>query len=337
MGEQQRGRVRGHAAVHRWFVLAEQALRAHGESLNRLNVFPVADSDTGANMLVTMTAARQAIEHSAEDDLGALLASAGTEAMAEARGNSGTLLAVLLTGFAEPLHGHERLTIGALDQALDHGSVRAWTALSDPVGGTMLSVLDAMRSCAHQQVAAAEEPESRAALIDSLESMLTVARHAVVSTEEELEALTRAGVVDSGGTGLLIVFDALRAAMTGTEPDPDLLEGLHGLEREPAAQPFGAAHRGQEDQIQEGQDHVEIMCTVRLDPLGAASLRHQLDEVGESVIITPVDVEADDQGAYRWRIHVHAGTEEEASQAIHAAGEVTTYSATPLYGTETEH
>ncbi|GGE62180.1 hypothetical protein GCM10011401_06500 [Nesterenkonia cremea] len=324
--QQHKGRIRGHAAVHRWFFLAEQALRAHGDSLNRLNVFPVADSDTGANMLATMAAARQAAEQS-EEDLGALLATAGTEAMAEARGNSGTLLAVLLSGFAEPLHGHERLTIGALDQALEHGSVRAWSALSDPVGGTMLSVLDAVRACARQQAAAAEEPESRTALIDSLDSMLEVARQAVVATEGELEALTRAGVVDSGGTGLLIIFDALRAAVTGTEPDPHLLEGLHGLEREPAAQPAGA----------EDEDHVEIMCTVRLDPLGAASLRHQLDEVGESVIITPIDAEADEQGSYRWRIHVHAGTEEEASQVIHASGEVTTYTAAPLYGAETEH
>lgn len=329
MGEQQqKGRIRGHAAVHRWFVLAEQALRAHGESLNRLNVFPVADSDTGANMLATMTAARQAIEQSSEDDLGALLAAAGTEAMAEARGNSGTLLAVLLTGFAEPLHGHERLTIDVLDQALEHGSVRAWSALSDPVAGTMLSVLDAVRSCAHQQVVAAEEPESRAALIASLESMIAVGRQAVTATEEELEALSRAGVVDSGGTGLLIVFDALRAAMTGTEPDPELLEGLHGLEREPV-QPSAAPAQN--------PDCVEIMCTVRLDPLGAASLRHRLDEVGDSVIITPVDAEADDQGLYRWRIHVHAGSEEEASRAIHAAGEVTAYTAAPLCGTEAEH
>lgn len=329
MGEQQqKGRIRGHAAVHRWFVLAEQALRAHGESLNRLNVFPVADSDTGANMLATMTAARQAIEQSSEDDLGALLAAAGTEAMAEARGNSGTLLAVLLTGFAEPLHGHERLTIDVLDQALEHGSVRAWSALSDPVAGTMLSVLDAVRSCAHQQVVAAEEPESRAALIASLESMIAVGRQAVTATEEELEALSRAGVVDSGGTGLLIVFDALRAAMTGTEPDPELLEGLHGLEREPV-QPSEAPAQN--------PDCVEIMCTVRLDPLGAASLRHRLDEVGDSVIITPVDAEADDQGLYRWRIHVHAGSEEEASRAIHAAGEVTAYTAAPLCGTEAEH
>ena len=328
MGEQQqKGRIRGHAAVHRWFVLAEQALRAHGESLNRLNVFPVADSDTGANMLATMTAARQAIEQSSEDDLGALLVAAGTEAMAEARGNSGTLLAVLLTGFAEPLHGHERLTIDVLDQALEHGRVRAWSALSDPVAGTMLSVLDAVRSCAHQQVVAAEEPESRAALIASLESMIAVGRQAVTATEEELEALSRAGVVDSGGTGLLIVFDALRAAMTGTEPDPDLLEGLHGLEREPV-QPSEAPAQN--------PDCVEIMCTVRLDPLGAASLRHRLDEVGDSVIITPVDAEADDHGLYRWRIHVHAGSEEEASRAIHAAGEVTAYTAAPLCGTEAE-
>ncbi len=326
--QQPRGRIRGQAAVHRWFLLAEQALRAHGEKLNRLNVFPVADSDTGTNMLATMSAARQAVEQGGSEDLGELLAAAGAEAMAEARGNSGTLLAVLLSGFAEPLHGHERLTVGALDQALEHGSVRAWSALSDPVGGTMLSVLDAVRGCAREQAAVSEEPESRAALIGSLEDMLAVAREAVVVTEQELDALKQAEVVDAGGAGLLVIFDALRAAVTGAEPDPALLEGLHGLDREAAPQD-AAAGAGAED--------VEIMCTVRLDPLGAASLRHQLDEVGGSVIITPIDAQADAEGSYRWRIHVHAEAEQEASRVIHDAGEVTTYSATALYGEAAEH
>lgn len=325
---QLKGRVRGQAAVHRWLLLAEEALRAHGDTINLLNVFPVPDSDTGTNMLATMTAARQAAEQSDSEDLGALLAAAGSEAMAEARGNSGTLLAVLLSGFAEPLHGHDRLTIGALNKALERGSMRAWSALSDPVGGTMLSVLDAVRICAREQAAASEEPESRAALIGSLEAMLKAARAAVVITEQELDALRQAEVVDAGGTGLLVVFDALRASVTGTEPDPALLEGLHGLDREAFSHASGRAD--------ECQDGVEIMCTVRLDPLGAASLRHQLDEVGESVIITPIDAEADAEGSYRWRIHVHADGEDDASQVIHDAGEVTTYAATRLYGAETE-
>lgn len=328
MVEQQlKGRIRGQAAVHRWFLLAEQALRTHGEALNRLNVFPVADSDTGTNMLATMTAARRAAEQSDSEDLGVLLASAGAEAMAQARGNSGTLLAVLLSGFAEPLHGHERLTIRALDQALEHGSVRAWSALSDPVGGTMLSVLDAVRSCAREQTASSEEPESRAALIKALEVMLQAARAAVEATEQELGALRQAEVVDSGGTGLLVIFDALRAAVTGSDPDPELLQGLRGLQREPSEQP----------RRDSAAQDVEIMCTVRLDPLGAASLRHRLDEVGDSVIITPIDSEPDEAGSYRWRIHVHAQEEDAAARVIREAGEVTTYTAAALYGADAEH
>lgn len=163
-----KGKVKGTAAVRRWFALAEEALQTHSGRLNRLNVFPVADSDTGANMLTTVRACRRAADAATSEDLGELLSVAGAEAMGQACGNSGTLLAVLISGFAEPLHGRQRLTVDGLSQGLQRASLRAWSALSQPVEGTMLSVLDAIRDQARHGAAQASEPNSRAALEESM-------------------------------------------------------------------------------------------------------------------------------------------------------------------------
>lgn len=322
-----KGKVKGTAAVRCWFAQAEQALETHSGRLNRLNVFPVPDSDTGANMLATVRACRRAADAIESDDLGDLLAGAGAEAMGEACGNSGTLLAVLISGFAEPLYGRQRLTVDGLSQGLERASLRAWSALSQPVEGTMLSVLDAVRDQARREAAEAAEPESRAALESAMGPLVTTARDALVRTEHQLAPLTEAQVVDSGGLGLLLVLDALRATVRGTDLDPDLLNGLSGW------------HSGANETTSWSSSHdpdaVELMCTVRLDPLGAASLRHQLDELGESVIITPIGgaSEVAEDGTYRWRIHVHTVEPDATLHAVSSIGVLESNSQTPLRAT----
>lgn len=323
--------------MHRWLLLSEESLEAARERLDGLNVFPIPDSDTGTNMLATMRACRRAVEEEAaeqqdREDLGALLAAAGTRAMSEAHGNSGTLLAVLISGFAEPLHTVPRLSAAGLADALERGGLRAWSALSEPVSGTMLSVVDALAARARRLAAEAEEPDSRAAVQGAADALVDVARTAVESTVEQLEALRRERVVDAGAAGLLLVVEALRAAVTGTAVRDEIIDGLLGLDgRRPttdapatAAEPAATSAAG-----------VEIMCTSRLDPLGAASLRHRLDELGEAVIITPIDVEPDAAGTHRWRIHVHTADAREVEEALRAAGSVETLDVTALStGTE---
>lgn len=325
-------RVRGAAAVRRWFALAEEALETHRSRLNRINVYPVADSDTGANMLATIRSTHAAVARSDSDDLGELLASAGAEAMGSAQGNSGTLLAVLISGFAEPLSGQQRLTISTFRHGLERASLRGWSALSQPMEGTMLSVLDAARDEARSQEAAAAAPESRAALEYAMDPVVEAARRALVRTEQQLEVLSRAGVVDSGGLGLLIVLLALAAAIRGEEMDHSILEGLSGWEaraageEEPDSSSFlSAAGRAEKGGAE--PEGAELMCTVRLDPLGAASLRHRLDELGESVIITPIGAEPDSDGSLRWRIHVHTDDVDATLSAVREAG--------PLEGSST--
>jgi dihydroxyacetone kinase-like predicted kinase len=323
-----RGKAKGAAAVHRWFLLAEAALEQNVESLNRLNVFPIPDSDTGENMLATIRACRGSVEESPSQDLGELFAGAGSRAMSEAYGNSGTLLAVLISGFAEPLHGQQRLTVTGLSRALERARVRSWSALTDPVAGTMLSVLDAVHEEVRQQAALAEEPESRAALEAAMPAVVTRAYAAVHATRNQLPALQRAGVVDSGGAGLLVVLIALQATITGVDMDFGPLQELPGWHQQ------GVVSSEIETSDADAVTGVEVMCTVRLDPLAAASLRHELNTLGDSVIVTPIDSAADEDGTYRWRIHVHTREEPRTAETVKAAGTVESYSATPLHRTQ---
>ena len=321
-----KGKVKGTAAVRRWFALAEEALQTHSGRLNRLNVFPVADSDTGANMLTTVRACRRAADAATSEDLGELLSVAGAEAMGQACGNSGTLLAVLISGFAEPLHGRQRLTVDGLSQGLQRASLRAWSALSQPVEGTMLSVLDAIRDQARHGAAQASEPNSRAALEESMGPLLATARDALEQTEKQLAPLTEAKVVDAGGLGLLLIFDALRATVSGSTLDLSLPDGLSGWDAPEGAGTSAPAA----DSVA-----MELMCTVRLDPLGAASLRHQLDELGESVIITPIGpaAEAAADVTYRWRNNEHTTESEATHRAVREAGPLESSTLTPLGST----
>ncbi|GGC94900.1 hypothetical protein GCM10011512_22400 [Tersicoccus solisilvae] len=318
------------AVIHRWLTHAEAVLTDHRSELNAINVFPVPDSDTGSNLVQTVTAAVAGLPaipqppHHGEDraangvvDLGAILGAAGAQALEHARGNSGTILAVMLSAMAEPLAGQSRLTPPTLAAALERASVRCWSALSDPVPGTMLSVIEAAAAACARHASGRDGDESHAGLVAVLDGVLDAAATAVEATEEQNDVLARARVVDSGAVGLLLILQCLRWALTGDPVAVEPLEHLDGLD-----------HGGHV----EAMDGVEIMCSINLSPLDAASLRIALDELGDSVIltaITPVGEQsagvagsgtagagtagsgtagsgtAGSGTAYRWRLHAH--------------------------------
>ncbi|GAB3284463.1 hypothetical protein GCM10027449_28520 [Sinomonas notoginsengisoli] len=299
------------AAMRRWLADAETALGNHSDRLDAINIFPVADGDTGTNLYHTVRAASSTAAETPGTDLGKLLGAAGQAAMEEAWGNSGTLFAVFLDAFAAALAGQVRMSGPMLARALHRAQIRAWSALSDPVGGTMLSVLEAAAEGAAAASAASADEDSNVALAAALDGAVEAALGAVVATETQLGILTSAHVVDAGGVGLLLVLAALRTAVLGEGIPEDTLETLHGF-------------RVQDPHIHGSQpeaEGVEIMCTIQLSPLDAAGLRQRLDEVGDSVIMSPVGAFDDESGVCRWRVHVHVVDPEKALALIGAAGE----------------
>ncbi|NUL47888.1 DAK2 domain-containing protein [Cellulosimicrobium funkei] len=303
--------------------------------MDAMNIFPVPDGDTGSNLYGTVRAARAAVAESATEDVGVLLATAGRAALDQARGNSGTLLAVMLIGMSEPLNGHERLAAPTLAAALDRARTSCWAALSDPQDGTMLSVLGAAARAAGEYAAGLQgQPEdqvmSRRELGAALDAVVDATWQAVVQTEGQLLALAEANVVDAGGVGLMLILDSLRATVMGTRIDPGLLDGLHGFA---ASAPH--IHTDRESTV-----GYELMCSIDLDPLTAATLRFELNEIGDSVIMSPLGSAGDhpaagpgspapgpvDNGddaagaAVRWRLHVHVDDHEAAEALVRKAG-----------------
>jgi dihydroxyacetone kinase-like predicted kinase len=302
--------------MKRWLSNAEESLGNHSDRLNAINIFPVADGDTGTNLYLTMRAAARAAHDAETTDLGELLTIAGRAAMEDARGNSGTLFAVFLCAIAEPLQGTTRLTSRLLASALHRAQIRSWSALSDPVPGTMLSVLEAAARGAAQTAGPHETDESNNALALTLQAAVESALTAVIDTESQLGALTEARVVDAGGVGFLLILDALRAASLGEELQDELLDGLHGYDIQAPH-----IHHGSE------ADGVEIMFTINLSPLDAATLRLHLDELGDSVIMSAV---TEVKEGYRWRVHVHVADPDPALKLIHEAGTPDNVSVTQL-------
>lgn len=303
-------------AMKRWLSKAEESLGNHSDRLNAINIFPVADGDTGTNLYQTVRAAARAAHEADTSDLGELLTLAGRAAMEDARGNSGTLFAVFLSAFAEPLHGTSRLTCTLLASSLHRAQIRSWSALSDPVPGTMLSVLEASARGAAETAAGHASDDSNSTLALTLRASVQHALQAVVHTESQLGPLTDAEVVDAGGVGFLLILDALRAAALGEELQDELIDGLHGYDIQAPH-----IHNGGD------ADGVEVMCTINLSPLDAATLRLHLDELGDSVIMSAV---TEVEEGYRWRIHVHVPDAAPALALIHEAGHPVNISVTQL-------
>src|SRR5918993_2382643 len=166
-------------------------------------------------------------------------------------------ISIFLCAAAEPLAGHTRLSSPLLAAALNRAQIRAWSALSDPVPGTMLSVMEAAARAAAAVDAGQNGDDSNHALGLALDAAVEAALAAVIRTEDQLDALTSAHVVDAGGVGMLLILDCLRSAVLGEELQSELLDGLHGYD---VADPH--IHADLPD-----DDGVEVMCTVSLSPL----------------------------------------------------------------------
>ena len=191
--------------VRNWLDAAHRRLREHSDVLDDLNVFPVADADTGANLSATVGFAAEAAHLIEGRDVGELLVYAGQAALEQARGNSGVLAAVALTAMGQAVEGCVRLTAAQLKAALMAAQVRCWSALTEPVPGTMISVLQAAGEVPVPDTAA---EGSNQQLVEWLDLMVQAATQAVIDTVDQIPVLSERGTVDSGALGMLVILDA---------------------------------------------------------------------------------------------------------------------------------
>ncbi|MGH3905309.1 MAG: DAK2 domain-containing protein, partial [Pseudonocardiaceae bacterium] len=188
------------AAVRRWAATCCDELAARRDEIDGLNVFPVADQDTGSNLLATMRAGLDTVLRTEqEDDAAAGTAAAlARGALIGARGNSGVIVSQVLRGLAECVTDGLELDGAALREGLHRAGELATAAVSEPVPGTVLTVLHA----AARAAAAARSDD----LCDVATAAATAAACALADTPRQLAVLARAGVVDAGGQGLVLLL-----------------------------------------------------------------------------------------------------------------------------------
>ena len=295
------GVLRG-ADLRRWAALVARRLdRARGE-IDALNVFPVADGDTGTNLVLTV---RGAMADGSDDLVRALLV--------HARGSSGVIAAQLVRGWADELAPDGRWTSeavgpGLVATALRRGDETAWAAVSDPVPGTVLSVSRASAE------AAARVAASGASLHAVVVAVVEAAAAALARTPSQLPALAAAGVVDAGGAGLLLVFRALQDVVEGRDR-ASVAEAGAGVGRT-----TGTATRAVGADLDPAGPAYEVMYLLEVRENGmddsadvsVDGLRRALHLLGDSVVVAG---EGD-----LWHVHVHTHDPGAAVEAALVAG-----------------
>ncbi|HZK35060.1 MAG TPA: DAK2 domain-containing protein [Bacillota bacterium] len=179
---------------------AAQFLEENKETVNSLNVFPVPDGDTGTNMSLTMMSASREIRALKTDDLDQVANALSKGSLKGARGNSGVILSQLFRGFAEGLAGHDEVNTTQFSQALQRGAEKAYKAVMKPVEGTMLTVA---RVTAEDALKIAKKSKN---FTEYFTKILDVAKETLDNTPNLLPVLKQAGVVDSGGMGILYIM-----------------------------------------------------------------------------------------------------------------------------------
>jgi DAK2 domain fusion protein YloV len=191
---------------------AADALKDRKDEVNRLNVFPVPDGDTGTNMSLTMDSVVRELEKLSSDaDIKVVCHAITHGSLMGARGNSGVILSQILRGLCEGIDGAETFDAATLAAALERSKTVAFQAVRKPVEGTMLTVLKDTAAAA--QTAAEQGMELPAALAFAIDAAFA----SVDNTPELLPVLKENGVVDAGGFGLAILFDGFVSAFTGSE------------------------------------------------------------------------------------------------------------------------
>ncbi|MFL6070874.1 MAG: DAK2 domain-containing protein [Actinomycetes bacterium] len=311
-----------------WSDRGSELLKASRAPIDALNVFPVPDGDTGTNLWLTWQAASEALTASNSRAGAATLADAATRwsraALLGARGNSGVILAQLLRGVATTFVEHSARTGTAvlspetsaevLVRGLGHAVELGYAGVARPVEGTILTVAAAAARAARETVSHG--------LIPTVTAAVDAGGDALLRTPQQLAVLARAGVVDAGGQGLVLVLEALRSAV---DPGaPSVLQVLAAYRLDHPLEHLVAAHAASDPGWEEapGDGAFEVMYLLEAADAAASNLRQQLDAIGNSVVVVG--------GDGLWNVHVHTDDAGPAIESGVAAGRVFRIKITPL-------
>ncbi|GAV23770.1 DAK2 domain-containing protein [Carboxydothermus pertinax] len=269
-------------------IAAATTLEQNKEKLNQLNVFPVPDGDTGTNLAATMRIAAEKISQVKDDHLGKVADLAAQGALFGARGNSGVILSQVLRGFARGFKNKREAGVAELSKAFQYGVVYAYRAVAQPVEGTILTVLREIGKGFRKNI------RSKNNIVELIEEAIQYGEMALAKTPELLPALKKAGVVDSGGMGLVLFLQGSLAGLRG-----------ENLVLNPAT--TNLTSKAESIPLKEEVSLDYIYCTefiIKGEKLFLDKIRQELNDIGGSLIV------AGDENTVK--VHVHTNHPGEA-------------------------
>lgn len=288
-------------AVRRWCASGLAALRRHQQEIDELNVYPIPDGDTGTNLVHTLTAADRALVEAAAAGLGEALRVLARGALLGARGNSGVIMSQIFCGLADELAGAAEARGRVVAQALRTAASAAYRAVVEPVEGTVLTVA----SAAAQGAAEADTDD----LPMVIRAATAAAARALAHTPQQLPELARAGVVDAGGAGLVVLLEALVEVVTGAPAETARAVAAPGQVRAPltVAREMGSAEYA-----------YEVQFLLDAEEPAVTRLRTELAALGDSLVV--VGAPAAPGETPTWNVHVHVNDVGAAIEAGVTAG-----------------
>ena len=184
------------------------------EDINLLNVFPVPDGDTGINMLLTLKSIEQEVDSSPIDDAKSLLEIVNRGALLGARGNSGVILSQFIRGFCSSLSKNLEINASSLNEAFKQATISSYQAVSNPVEGTMLTVMKGVSDSINKTFDSGEIN-----LFTLFQNSILDGVKTLESTPDLLPILKKAGVVDAGGQGFLVILDGIWRLISKIDPN----------------------------------------------------------------------------------------------------------------------
>ena len=207
------------AVLAKVFLNGAKNLESKKEWINELNVFPVPDGDTGTNMSMTILSAAKEVSALEKPDMASIAKAISSGSLRGARGNSGVILSQLFRGFTKVIAKETEVTVPVLSAAFQKAVETAYKAVMKPKEGTILTVA---RGAADRAAELAEETDD---LVCFLDEVIKEAEHVLKKTPDMLPVLKQAGVVDSGGQGLVVILQGAYDALLGKELDTAIEAG----------------------------------------------------------------------------------------------------------------
>ena len=266
-------------------------VREHASGLNRLNVYPVPDGDTGTNMARTLDAVVAEMDNAADDDHHATCDAISYGSLMGARGNSGVILSQIMRGFAGTVKEHADVRGAKFAEALQAAATGAYDAVLKPIEGTILTV------CRESAEAAKIAADAGGSLVEVARAARAAGKSALDNTPEQLQVLKDAGVVDAGGAGFLLLLDSVLYVVDG-EPlpvaEPD--DGTPG----PVGAVFDAVarrHAAVPGELDVSEQRYEVMYFLDLPDERIREFKEHWGTVGDSIVVVG--------GDGLWNCHVH--------------------------------